>query len=246
MAQEKPVKEVFFSDYLQKKAKKSLVACVAWAGIALTLLLTGIAAGVAVILVSGVVAVMVALFVAATRGPVYTTYRCGIRGEQVLRAHLLSSGLGDEYTAYYNLPLNGNGEGLRHRLRPRRSLRAFRLRSKAPSRPHSLPERNLGADQGGPKGNSLSGSARRPLRSTIPQYQKAQGTARAHRRPLASRRRRLHEPAGRPRHRGTPMGQGHSREGPGADPFRKNDPFRRADRQHQRPPHRFRQEVIWE
>ena len=26
-----------------------------------------------------------------------------------LRAHLLSSGLGDDYTAYYNLPLNGNG-----------------------------------------------------------------------------------------------------------------------------------------
>ena len=103
------MKEVFFSDYLRKKAKKSLVACVAWAVVALILLLAGIATGVAFILVSGLVAVVVALFVAATRGPAYTTYRCGIRGEQVLRAHLLSSGLGDEYTAYYNVPLNGNG-----------------------------------------------------------------------------------------------------------------------------------------
>ena len=67
-----------------------------------------------------------------------------------------------------------------------------------------------------------------------------------HRRPLASRRRRLHEPAGHPRHRRTPMGQGHSREGPGADPFQKNGPFRRADRRDQRPPRRFSQEVISE
>ena len=103
------MKEVFFSDYLRKKAKKSLVACVAGAVVALILLLAGIATGVGFILVSGVVAVVIALFVAATHGPSYATYRCGIRGEQVLRAHLLSSGLGDEYTAYYNLPLNGNG-----------------------------------------------------------------------------------------------------------------------------------------
>ena len=53
---------------------------------------------------------MVALFVVVKRGPLYATYRCGIQGEQVLRVHLLSSGLGDEYTAYYNLPLNGNGK----------------------------------------------------------------------------------------------------------------------------------------
>ena len=64
------MKEVFFSDYLRKQAKKSLAACVAWAVVAMTLLLAGIATGVAVILVSGVVAVVVALFVAATRGPV--------------------------------------------------------------------------------------------------------------------------------------------------------------------------------
>ena len=88
------MKEVFFSDYLQKKAKKSLVACVAWAVVAMTLLLAGIATGIAFILVSGVVAVVVTLFVVATRGPVYAAYRCGIRGEQILRAHLLSSGLG--------------------------------------------------------------------------------------------------------------------------------------------------------
>lgn len=104
------MKEVFFSDYLRKRARKSLVACVAWAGIALTFLPIGVATGVAVILVSGVIAVVVTLFVAATRGPVYATYRCGIRGEQVLRAHLLSSGLGDDHTAYYDIPLNGNGK----------------------------------------------------------------------------------------------------------------------------------------
>lgn len=103
------MKEVFLSDYLRKQAKKSIAACVAWAGIALTLLLAGIATGVAAILVSGIVAIIVALFVAATRGPSYTAYRCGIRGEQVLRAHLRSSGLGDGCTAYYNIPLNGNG-----------------------------------------------------------------------------------------------------------------------------------------
>jgi hypothetical protein len=100
------VKEVFFSDYLQKKARESLLACVAWAVVAMILLLVGIATGVAVILVSG----LVALFVVVKRGPLYTTYRCGIQGEQVLRAHLLASGLGDHYTAYYNLPLSGNGK----------------------------------------------------------------------------------------------------------------------------------------
>ena len=103
------MKEVFFSDYLRKQARKSLAACIAWAGIALTLLLIGIVIGVAFIVVSGVVATMAALFVAATLGPSYTAYRCGIRGEQVLRAHLLALGLGDDCTAYYNLPLNGNG-----------------------------------------------------------------------------------------------------------------------------------------
>jgi hypothetical protein len=109
MAQERPVKEVFCSDYLQKKAKKSLVTCVAWAAAAMTLLLVGILTAVAFIVVSGIVATAVALFVVAARGSVYTAYRCGILGEHVLRAHLLSSGLDDDYTAYYNLTLNGNG-----------------------------------------------------------------------------------------------------------------------------------------
>ena len=88
------MKEVFFSDYLRKQARKSLAACLAWTGVAMTLPLAGIATGFAVILVSGFAAIVVALFVAATCGPVYTAYRCGIRGEQVLRAHLLSSGTG--------------------------------------------------------------------------------------------------------------------------------------------------------
>jgi hypothetical protein len=102
------MKEVFVSDYLQKQAKKSLLACVAWAVVAMILLFAGIATGVTIILISGGVAVMITLFVAATRGPSYTAYRCGIRGEQNFRAHLLASGLRDDYTAYYNLPLNGN------------------------------------------------------------------------------------------------------------------------------------------
>src|SRR5271157_4531261 len=99
MPQEKPVKEVFFSDYLRKKARKSLVACFVGAVVALILLLAGIATGVGFILVPGVVAIVIALFVAATHGPSYATYRCGVRGEQVLRARLLASGLGDKYTA---------------------------------------------------------------------------------------------------------------------------------------------------
>lgn len=109
MAQEKRVKEVFFSDYLRKQAKKSLAVCFASAVVALALLLAGIATGFAFIVVSGLVAIVVAVFIAATRGPVYTAYRCGIRGEQVLRAHLLLLGLDDDYTAYYNLPSTGDG-----------------------------------------------------------------------------------------------------------------------------------------
>jgi hypothetical protein len=85
------------------------VACVAWVVAALTLLLAGIAADAAFVLVLGLVAVVITLFVVVRRGPIYTTYRCGIRGEQVLRVYLLASGLGDNYTAYYNLPSNGNG-----------------------------------------------------------------------------------------------------------------------------------------
>jgi hypothetical protein len=77
--------------------------------VALTLLLAGIATGAVMILVPGLFAIVIALFVVASAGPIYATYRCGIRGEQVLRAHLMMSGLGDEYAAYYNLPLNGNG-----------------------------------------------------------------------------------------------------------------------------------------
>ncbi len=103
------MKEVFFADYLRRQVRKSLGTCPAWATAATILLLTGIATGTAFIIVPGLVAVVVALFVVAMHGPAYTAYRCGIRGEQALRAHLLASGLGDNYVAYYNLPLNGNG-----------------------------------------------------------------------------------------------------------------------------------------
>ncbi len=171
------MKEVFFSDYLRKKAKKSLVACVAWAVVAMTLLLAGIVTGVAVILVSGLVAVVVALFVAATRGPVL--YDLSVRNPRRAGAQSPSSrvGAGRRVHRLLQPPLERQREDLRHRLHPRRSLRPFRLRGKAPSRPHSLPERSLGADQGRSKRHSLPGSARRPFRSTIPQYQKAQGVA---------------------------------------------------------------------
>ena len=104
------MKEVFFSDYLQKKAKESLLACLVSAVVAMILLLAGIATHIVFIVVSGMAASMVTLFVVASRGPVYAAYRCGIRGEQILRAHLLAWGLGNDYTAYYNLPLNGNGK----------------------------------------------------------------------------------------------------------------------------------------
>jgi hypothetical protein len=73
------MREVFFSDYLQKNANKSLISYVAWTAVALTVLLAGIAAGVAFIAVSGIIAVVVAVFVAIRWGPLYVTYRCGIR-----------------------------------------------------------------------------------------------------------------------------------------------------------------------
>ena len=103
------MKEAFLSTYLQEEAKKSLVTCLAWVIFALTLLIAGIATGVALIIVSGTVAFMISIFVVARHGPMYATYRCGVQGERILRAHLLSWGLSDEYAAYYNLPTNGNG-----------------------------------------------------------------------------------------------------------------------------------------
>jgi hypothetical protein len=103
------MKEVFLSTYLQKEAKKSLVTCLAWIMLALAFLIAGIAAGVAFIILSGAVAFVISIFVVARHGPMYATYRCGVQGERILRAHLRSSGLSDEYTAYYNFPVNGNG-----------------------------------------------------------------------------------------------------------------------------------------
>ncbi len=85
------------------------MACVAWIGAAAILLFAGIAVGSAFTIVPGFLAVAVALFVLATRGPVYTTYRCGICGEQALRANLIALELDNDYTAYYNLPLNDDG-----------------------------------------------------------------------------------------------------------------------------------------
>ena len=103
------MKEAFLSTYLQEEAKKNLVTCLAWVIFALTLLIAGIATGVALIIVSGTVAFMISIFVVARHGPMYATYRCGVQGERILRAHLLWSGLSDEYAAYYNFPVNGNG-----------------------------------------------------------------------------------------------------------------------------------------
>ena len=160
------MKEVFFSDYLRRKAKKNLVACLAWAVVALTLLLAGIATGVAFILVSGVVAIVIALFVAATRGPAYATYRDTEYWASRCSGPIFSRRDWVTVLRLLQPSLERQREGHRHRLRPRRSLRTIRFRGKAPSRPHFLPGRSLGADQGRSKGRSLPGSARRPVQST--------------------------------------------------------------------------------
>jgi Nuclease-related domain len=103
------MKEAFLSNYLQKEARKSLVTCLAWIMVALALLVAGTAAGVTFIILPGAVIFVISILVVTRRGPIYATYRYGVHGERVLRAHLLSSGLSDEYTAYYNFPVNGNG-----------------------------------------------------------------------------------------------------------------------------------------
>jgi hypothetical protein len=90
------MKEAFLSTYLQEEAKKNIVTCLAWVIFALTLLVVGIAAGITLIIVSGTVAFVISIFVVARHGPMYETYRCGLQGERILRAHLRSSELSDE------------------------------------------------------------------------------------------------------------------------------------------------------
>ena len=146
-AQEKPVKEVFSSDYLQKQAKKSLLSCLAWAVVAM---------------------------IASTRRNYQPTIMIVLRtwarighGSPPRRGHARSrlcdlpvpkwgrTGtlkpvfLGRTRQRLHRLlrpPPERQRKDLRHRLRPRRSLRALRLRSKASSRHPFLPERNLGTD----------------------------------------------------------------------------------------------------
>ena len=77
---------------------------------ALTLLLAGIATGIGFIVVSGLAAIVIALFVVATHGPSYATYRSESEASKASRPIFFRPGLPDEYTAYYNLPLNGNGK----------------------------------------------------------------------------------------------------------------------------------------
>ena len=87
------------------------MACLTSVIFALALLVVGTAARVTTLIASGAIAFMVAIFVVARYGPIYSTHRCGIDGERILRARLLSSGLSDEYTAYYNVPMN-HGSGI--------------------------------------------------------------------------------------------------------------------------------------
>jgi hypothetical protein len=104
-----PMKEVFLSNHLQKKAKESLAICLAWVVFSLALLVIGIVMGVALVITTGRGALVVSGFIVTRHGPAYLTYHCGIQGERILRDHLRSLGLSDEHTAYHNLPTSGNG-----------------------------------------------------------------------------------------------------------------------------------------
>lgn len=104
------MREVFLSNHLQKEANKNLRICLLWAVFTLMLLALGIATGLAFVIIWGTGALVVAGFIVIKHGPTYATYRCGISGERILRNQLRSLNLSDEYTAYYNLSLNGNGK----------------------------------------------------------------------------------------------------------------------------------------
>ena len=119
-------------------------------------------------------------------------------------------GLSDDYTAYYNLPLNGNGRAsdidcilvgpsglFVFEVKHHHGLILYRngvwARIKV-GRRGTLYRGQLG---------DPSGQLYRNIRKLKELLGKDQIKA------SGSRRRRLHEPAGRPRRRGTPMGQGH-------------------------------------
>ncbi len=101
------MKEVFVSNYLQREAKRILATCLTWAVFAFVLLAVGVAMGLTLVILSGIVAFAVFIFVVTGQSRAYTTYRSGLEGERILRTHHLSSRLTDDYTAYYNLPVNG-------------------------------------------------------------------------------------------------------------------------------------------
>lgn len=104
------MREVFLSDHLQKQTNKNLGVCIAWGVLAVVLIVTGILARTTPMIILGMGALLFSAFVVSRFGPFYITYRYGIKGERILRNHLRSLNLGDEYTAYYNLPTNGNGK----------------------------------------------------------------------------------------------------------------------------------------
>ncbi|OPY85874.1 MAG: Nuclease-related domain protein [Syntrophorhabdus sp. PtaU1.Bin153] len=104
------MREVFLSDHLKKEARKNLAICLGAVGFGSALLVTGAVTGIMLPVVLGGVALVSSGFIVTKRGRMYVTYRCGMRGEYVLRNRLRSLGLSDEHTAYYNLPVNGNAK----------------------------------------------------------------------------------------------------------------------------------------
>ncbi|OPY66894.1 MAG: Nuclease-related domain protein [Syntrophorhabdaceae bacterium PtaU1.Bin034] len=104
------MKEVFSSNYLAKETNKNLTACVVSMGFVLAILAVGVAMASVLVIWASMVALVASGFIIARCGPAYTAYLQGMQGERILRNRLRSSGLSDEYTSYYNLPVNGNGK----------------------------------------------------------------------------------------------------------------------------------------
>ncbi|WP_028893968.1 nuclease-related domain-containing protein [Syntrophorhabdus aromaticivorans] len=103
------MREVFLSNHLQRQANRSFAICLASLAFALTLLAVGVAMASVLVIWASMVALAISGFIVTKYGPTHMTYRHGMQGERILRNWLRSSGLDDDHTAYYNLPLNGNG-----------------------------------------------------------------------------------------------------------------------------------------
>ena len=82
------MREIFVSNYLRKEARNALVTSLSWVVFALTFLVIGIATGATLIIMSGTAALVISGFIVTRRGRAFVTYRCGMRGERILRDHL--------------------------------------------------------------------------------------------------------------------------------------------------------------